>query len=92
MSILSNQEVRHQIASPWELSDGQLHAVFKTGDFANGLAFVNSIGRVAEEANHHPDVLLTYGAVEVWLSSHEAGGITDLDITLSREFTSLFKK
>ena len=45
--------------------DGSLYAEFVTGTFAGGLELVDRIGQAAEEANHHPDVRLSYGTVAV---------------------------
>ena len=46
---------------------------------------VNTIGHLAEAANHHPDLAVSYASVEVRLSTHSAGGITDKDLTLARK-------
>jgi 4a-hydroxytetrahydrobiopterin dehydratase len=48
---------------------------------------VDRIGATAEEANHHPDVSLTYPEVIVTLSSHDVGGITSRDIDLARRIS-----
>ena len=63
--------------------EGSLYAEFVTGTFAGGLELVDRIGQAAEEANHHPDVHLSYGTVAVTLSSHDAGGVTDRDVRLA---------
>jgi len=68
----------------WRQEGETLTARFTTGDFATGLALVNRIGASAEEADHHPDLLLTYPEVAVTLSSHDVGGITSRDIDLAR--------
>ncbi len=64
-------------------ADEQLHARFLTGDFATGIRFVNAVGRAAEEAGHHPDLLLRYPSVDVTLTSHDVGAITDRDLALA---------
>ena len=61
-----------------------IRARFRTGDFATGLALVDRIGAAAEEANHHPDISLTYPEVIVTLASHDVGGITGRDLDLAR--------
>ena len=61
-----------------------IRARFRTGDFATGLALVDRIGAAAEEADHHPDISLTYPEVIVTLSSHDVGGITSRDLDLAR--------
>jgi len=67
----------------WRWLLGALHAHFATGDFATGLALVNEIGAMAEEANHHPDLELQYPHVKVKLISHDASGVTSRDVDLA---------
>jgi 4a-hydroxytetrahydrobiopterin dehydratase len=67
----------------WQVLLGAIEAVYATGDFATGLAFVERIGAEAEAANHHPDVTLTYPSVHIRLTSHDAGGVTDRDLALA---------
>lgn len=81
---LSFADVEAEGLADWRLLYSTLHARFKTGDFANGLELVNRIGAVAEAANHHPDVDLSYPHVDVRLSSHDVGGVTSRDIDLAR--------
>ena len=66
-----------------------IRARFRTGDFAAGVAFVERIGVAADEADHHPDVTLTYPAVKVMLSSHDVGGVTSRDIGLARRISEI---
>jgi 4a-hydroxytetrahydrobiopterin dehydratase len=63
-------------------------AHFRTGSFAVGVALVDAIGTRADAANHHPDVDLRYSGVTVRLSTHEVGGLSDLDITLARQISA----
>ena len=70
----------------WRKVLNRLKARFRTGDFATGVALVDRIGAAADEANHHPDVSLTYPEVIVTLSSHDVGGITSRDLDLARLF------
>ncbi len=71
----------------WRLLLTGIRARFRTGDFATGLALVDRIGAAAEEANHHPDISLTYPEVIVTLSSHDVGGITSRDVELARQIS-----
>jgi len=71
--------------SGWNDKDGKvLEKEYKFKDFKEALAFVNKVGALAEEANHHPDILL-YGwnKVKLSLSTHSAGGLTEKDFTLA---------
>ena len=63
-------------------------AHFRTGSFARGVALVEEIGRLADAANHHPDVTLRYGAVTVRLSTHEVKGLSERDVALARQITA----
>ena len=69
--------------SDWGWRDDALHARFATGDFATGLRLVNLVGESAEAMNHHPDVDLRYPHVDVTISSHDAGGVTERDLALA---------
>lgn len=82
---LSADEVREaEGLDDWRHLLTGIRARFRTGDFATGLALVDRIGAAAEEADHHPDVSLTYPEVIVTLSSHDVGGITIRDLDLAR--------
>lgn len=65
---------------------------FRTGDFATGLALVDEIGRLAEEADHHPDVELRYTTVFVTLSSHDVGGLSKRDVKMARKISAAAKE
>src|SRR5699024_3639770 len=81
---LTSAEILDAVPAGWS-QDGQTLTVrFATGDFATGLELVNRIGASAEEANHHPDLTLTYPEVTVTLSSHDVGGVTSRDLDLAR--------
>lgn len=59
-------------------------------DFASALAYVNEVGRLAEAANHHPDIHLhDYNNVRLSLTSHDAGGLTDRDFELAAAINQL---
>ncbi|GAB3755856.1 4a-hydroxytetrahydrobiopterin dehydratase [Zhihengliuella somnathii] len=81
---LTPSEVHEAGLADWDLIDEQIVARFKTKNFATGLELVNRIGASAEDANHHPDVTLTYPEVAVTLSSHDVGGITSRDVDLAQ--------
>lgn len=81
---LSAAELTEAGLTGWHLTGEALTATFKTRKFSTGLELVNRIGASAEEANHHPDLTLTYPQVSVTLSSHDVGGITSRDIDLAR--------
>lgn len=71
----------------WRVILGRLHARFEIRDFAAGLSLVNEIGRLAEQADHHPDIDLRYTSVYLRLVSHDVGGLTMRDVRLAREIS-----
>lgn len=73
----------------WRMLLTGIHAHFVTGDFATGLRLVDAIGAAAEEAGHHPDLTLTYGAVDVRLLSHDLGQVTGRDVELARRISAI---
>ncbi|MCA8944346.1 MAG: 4a-hydroxytetrahydrobiopterin dehydratase [Planctomycetes bacterium] len=69
----------------WQIDDGKLHRRLKFEDFQAAFAFMTRIALAAEKANHHPEWFNVYNKVEVWLSTHEAGGITQKDVRLAKQ-------
>jgi len=68
----------------WDVVDGHhLRKAFRFPDFAQALAFVNRVGDLAEAQNHHPDIELGWGRVDITTYTHSEGGITDRDLTLA---------
>jgi 4a-hydroxytetrahydrobiopterin dehydratase len=84
---LTADQVREAGLDDWRHLLTGIRARFRTGSFATGLALVDRIGAAAEEANHHPDISLTYPEVIVTLSSHDVGGITIRDLDLARRIS-----
>jgi 4a-hydroxytetrahydrobiopterin dehydratase len=62
---------------------GALVRAFKFPDFSAALAFVVRVGLAAEKHDHHPDVELGWGRARVLWTTHDAGGITSLDVELA---------
>jgi 4a-hydroxytetrahydrobiopterin dehydratase len=69
----------------WWYEDGWIRRVYKTDGWPITLMLVGAIGYVAEAANHHPDLAVTWARVVVKLQNHAAGGITDKDFELARQ-------
>jgi 4a-hydroxytetrahydrobiopterin dehydratase len=70
--------------SEWERDGGEIVTTRRGRDFASSLAFVNGVGALAEEMDHHPDIDIRWNVVTLRLSTHSAGGITELDLELAR--------
>ena len=70
----------------WSLVDGRdaITKAYKFANFIEAFAFMTKVALRAEAMNHHPEWLNIYSLVEVTLSTHEANGLTDLDIKLAK--------
>lgn len=86
---LTGQEIAEAQLADWSVEDGVLRASFDTGDFLSGLEFVTALAEIAEEAGHHPDVLLTYPSVQLSLISHDVEAITQKDVNMARRLSVL---
>jgi len=76
--------------SDWSQRPDALERDFDFEDFAEAMAFVNRVAGVAEELNHHPDILVHgWNKVRLTLSTHSAGGLTDADHALARRIDGL---
>jgi len=73
----------------WELKDDKIHKRFNFENFAEALDFVNKIGAIAEQQDHHPDITFGWGYAEIYLTTHDAGGITRRDIAAAKEIDAL---
>lgn len=85
MEKITAEQFAADAPAGWKVVDGQAQTVYPTGDFAAALALVDEIGRLAEEANHHPDLRLTYGEVRVRMMTHSEDALTDGDLALARQ-------
>jgi 4a-hydroxytetrahydrobiopterin dehydratase len=73
----------------WRMLAAGIHARFRTGSFAAGVRLVDAIGAAADEADHHPDITLTYPRVDVALLSHDVGRVTARDLSLARRISEI---
>jgi 4a-hydroxytetrahydrobiopterin dehydratase len=79
------------VPAGWNVVDGHhIHKTFTFPDFVRALAFVNRIGAVAEEQQHHPDLLLGWGKVEVISFTHTVDGLTEKDYLLASAIDQVF--
>lgn len=73
----------------WEKEDGRLRKTVRRKDFREAMEFVNEVAVLAEEADHHPDLAISWNTVELTLWTHTAGGITQKDLDLARRIDRL---
>jgi 4a-hydroxytetrahydrobiopterin dehydratase len=74
----------------WRQEDQSLVRDYEFKDFAEAMAFVNRVADLAEEANHHPDILVHgWNNVRLTLTTHSAGGLTENDHEMARRIDAL---
>lgn len=73
----------------WALRDGKLYRHIQFPDFAMAFTFMTQIAFAAEKMNHHPEWLNVYNRVEIWLTSHDVGGISERDFALAAKINAV---
>ena len=84
---MTTEEILENLTSldGWDAKDDQLTKRYTFSNFAESLAFVNKIGEAAETLDHHPDIKMGWGYAEIEITTHDRGGITDVDFELARK-------
>jgi 4a-hydroxytetrahydrobiopterin dehydratase len=87
---LSDSDVATGLAGlAWSREGDELVKVVKRKDFVEAIKFVNELADLAEAANHHPDIAISWNTVTLRLSTHDAGGLTQLDLDLAGQIDGL---
>lgn len=73
----------------WERQGDEIVKTRRGRDFADALAYVNAVGALAEEMDHHPDIDIRWNTVTLRLTTHSEGGLTHLDLDLARLIDAL---
>jgi 4a-hydroxytetrahydrobiopterin dehydratase len=91
MNIINPDEILTKLNPTWQLSENKdlLSRRFELNNFVEALELVNKISELAEAQQHHPDINLGWGYVEIYLSTHDIGGISEKDIVLAKKIDKL---
>lgn len=91
MARLSDEAIHGELVQlpEWSYESNSLRRTFTFPTFMRGIGFVNQVAELAEDANHHPDIMINYTRVTLALSTHDAGGVTDKDVALARRIGAL---
>lgn len=73
----------------WTVESNMLKKSLKFENFAAALEYVNRVGALAEVADHHPDITFGWGYAEIAVTTHDRGGITDVDIALAKRIDAI---
>ncbi|MCF8260319.1 MAG: 4a-hydroxytetrahydrobiopterin dehydratase [Melioribacteraceae bacterium] len=83
--LLTEEKIRQILESKkdWMLRDNALVKTFECNDFIDAISFVTKVGMLSEKADHHPNISIhSWNKVELAISTHDEGGITEKDISL----------
>ena len=89
--LLSDEEIASRLEDmQWRRDGNEIVRELRFDDFAAAMAFVNRVAEAAEEANHHPDILVHgWNKVKLSLTNHSAGGLTEADFEMARRIDQL---
>ena len=90
-SKLSEEQLQQALAElpGWSIEGGKLHRELQFESFVEAFGFMSQVALVAERLDHHPEWWNVYNRVVVDLTTHDAGGLTALDVTLARRMNEL---
>lgn len=91
-SLLSDIGIQRELGTlpGWTRRGVALMKTFQSASFPEAIAFVSRVADAAEARNHHPDIDIRYTKVTFTLSTHDSGGITELDVALARDIEQQF--
>ena len=90
-TVLSIPEIhaRLEALEGWRLEQGKLHRDFRFRSFVEAFGFMSQAALVAEKMDHHPEWSNVYARVAVDLTTHDAGGVTELDFALAARMNEI---
>jgi 4a-hydroxytetrahydrobiopterin dehydratase len=91
MDVLTEDALTDELASvpEWAHVGDSISRTVTRADFRAAMLYVGVVAYLAEEANHHPDILVQWNKVTLTLSTHSAGGLTANDFALARTIDAL---
>ena len=87
MSRLSGIEIQDALSGldGWEFKDNTIRKTFTFETYMESIGFINRLAEIAEEANHHPDMVVGWCRVDVAFTSHDQGGVTLACIEMAKK-------
>ena len=92
--LLENEELKELIAKipGWTIMENYIEREFNFDNFIEAFSFITKIALICEKHNHHPNLENVYSKVKIKLSTHDLGGITNLDQTIASEINNFFEE
>ncbi|MCS6770319.1 MAG: 4a-hydroxytetrahydrobiopterin dehydratase, partial [Candidatus Caldarchaeum sp.] len=85
--LLTEDELRRvseMVGKEWSIKDGKLFRRFEFNDFVEAVGFMVKVALEAEKLQHHPEWFNVYNRVDVWLTTHDLGGLSTYDVKLAK--------
>jgi 4a-hydroxytetrahydrobiopterin dehydratase len=76
----------------WTLSENQIDKEYKFKNYLEGVEFAYSLGKTAEDENHHPDILIKWRRVKVMLTTHDIKGLSENDFIMAAKADEIHRK
>ena len=91
MRLLTEDEIAAGLgqAAGWERSGDAITRTITLGDFRDAMIYVGAVAHLAQAANHHPDIAISWNRVTLTLSTHSVGGLTEADFALASQISAL---
>lgn len=84
------QDLHEKLGNGWQVVDEHhLEKSFKFDDFQAALDFTNRVGELAESADHHPEICLTWGKADITIWTHSIGGLSEADFVFAAKADQL---
>jgi len=94
VELLDDDDIQSSLRSldGWERDEDQIKREYTVDDFVSAVELVNAFVEPAEDLNHHPDLSVSWGSVGVSVTTHDAGGLTELDFELAEKYNRIYKE
>ena len=91
MDLLTETQISAELAElpAWTREGNSITTVATRKDFRDSLLYLGAVAYLAEKANHHPDIAISWNRVTLTLSTHSAGGLTANDVALAHQISAL---
>lgn len=87
--LLSDEEIERQLPGGWDRDGDEIVRTYEFEDYLDGAAFATEVAELADEAFHHPELVIRWREVEVRFTTHDAGGVTEKDLDLAEQVNEL---
>jgi 4a-hydroxytetrahydrobiopterin dehydratase len=94
VELLDDDEIQSSLRSldGWERDGDHITREYSVDDFVSAVDLANAFVDPAEDLNHHPDLSVSWGSVGVSVTTHDAGGLTELDFELAEKYNRIYEE